>query len=172
MALTKNQIMKNLIATVFFFWCCLMTSNSQVPRAFKYQAIVRDNANQLLTNQSVSFRISILQGSSSGTAVYTETQTVMTNDNGLVNLNIGNGVTTDSLNKLNWSAGVFFLKVEMDQTGGSDYVSIGTSPILSVPYALYAANGPQGPKGDQGVQGPEGPQGLQGIQGPQGPKGP
>ena len=103
-----------------------------------------------------------------------EIQSATTDQNGLVSLNIGSGISSDSLSKVNWSGGAFFLKVEMDETGGTNYSLIGTSPILSVPLALYAANGPQGsqgPKGDQGIQGPEGPQGPQGIQGPQGTAG-
>jgi len=156
------------------------TMFSQVPQAFKYQAVIRDNAGNPVLNQSVAIRLSILQGSSGGTVIYSETQSVETNDKGLVTLNVGEGLSSDSLSKVNWSGGSFFLKVEMDATGGTNYTLMGTSPILSVPLALYAANGPQGPqgpqgpkgdKGDQGIEGPQGPQGIQGIQGVAGPEG-
>jgi hypothetical protein len=64
---------------------------AQVPEKMKYQAVARDNAGNILSNQLISFRISILQGSSSGTSVYSETHQLTTNDFGLANLNIGNG---------------------------------------------------------------------------------
>jgi Chaperone of endosialidase/Collagen triple helix repeat (20 copies) len=143
----------------------------QAPQAFKYQAVIRDNAGKPIVSQLVSFRISILQGSIAGTNVYKETQSTTTNQEGLVSLNVGEGISSDSLSKVNWSGGSFFLKVEMDATGGTNYTQIGIAPILSVPMALYATNGPQGPQGPQGLQGPAGPTGPVGPTGPMGPTG-
>ena len=61
---------------------------AQTPQAFKYQALVRDNVGNILEDQNVSFQISILEGSASGTSVYVETHSEMTNEFGLVNLEI------------------------------------------------------------------------------------
>jgi hypothetical protein len=92
----------------------------------------------LVTNQAVGIHISILQTSASGTAVYTETQTPTTNLNGLVTIEIGNGTSTDDFSVIDWSADTYFIKTEIDPTGGINYTITGISQLLSVPYALHA----------------------------------
>ena len=152
---------------------------AQSPNKINYQAVARDNSGNTLPNTAVSFRLSVLQGSASGTAVFSETHNLLTNAFGLANIAIGGGtVVSGTMSGINWSAGPYFIKVELDTTGGSNYALMGTSELLSVPYALYAANvgtpgpqGPQGPAGAQGVQGVQGPQGAQGTAGPAGPSG-
>jgi hypothetical protein len=85
-------------------------------------------------------RISILQGSASGTAAYVETQSGSTNGNGLLTLTVGNGsVVSGSMASIDWTAGPYFIKTETDPTGGTTYTITGTAQMLSVPYALYAA---------------------------------
>jgi len=49
--------------------------SAQTPQSFRYQAVARDNSGNILANQSISFRISILSGSVSGTVAYSETHT-------------------------------------------------------------------------------------------------
>jgi uncharacterized protein (TIGR02145 family) len=111
----------------------------QVPQKMSYQAVIRNSSDQLVTNHSVGMRISILQGSSNGTAVYVETQTPITNSNGLATLEIGGGtVVTGTFASINWSTGVYFIKTETDPAGGTSYTITGTSQLLSVPYALYS----------------------------------
>ena len=112
---------------------------AQSPDAFKYQAVARDASGAVLANKNISLRISILEGSSSGTAVFEEVHTSMTNEFGLVNLEIGNGFNlTGSIAGVKWADNDHFLKVEMDPAGGSSYILTGTSQLLSVPYALHA----------------------------------
>ncbi|MCK4700529.1 MAG: hypothetical protein KAT38_09350, partial [Bacteroidales bacterium] len=112
---------------------------AQTPQAFNYQAIARDKAGNILSNQQVSIKISILQGDVVGPAVYQETHTSTTNDFGLINLSIGNGnQELEGFNKIDWSQGPYFIKIEMDENGGSNYREMGTAELLSVPYALYA----------------------------------
>ena len=114
---------------------------AQTPQNFKYQAVARDNIGNILNNQLVSFRISILQGSSTGVSVYSETHQMMTTDFGLVNLNIGSGfIVSGNFTSIDWSSTSYFLKLEMDPAGGSGYQVLGTSQLLSVPYALYSEN--------------------------------
>jgi hypothetical protein len=108
---------------------------SQSPQKMSYQAVIRDAGSALVTSHAVGMRISILQGSSSGTVVYTETQTPGTNTNGLVSIEIGGGTGFDAID---WSSGPYFLKTETDPTGGTNYSISGTSQLLSVPYALYS----------------------------------
>lgn len=115
------------------------TTQAQAPQAFKYQAVARDASGNTLANQNVSFRISILQGSSSGTTVYSETHATTTNAYGLANLNIGAGtVVSGTFASISWGGNNYFIKVEMDPAGGTAYMLMGTTQLLSVPYALYA----------------------------------
>jgi hypothetical protein len=112
---------------------------AQVPEAFNYQAVVRNSSGEILANQNVSFRISILQGSESGAVLYSETHAVSTNAFGLVNLTIGNGtVVSGTFSPTGWGAASHFLKVEIDPSGGSTFTHLGTSELLSVPYAFHA----------------------------------
>ena len=172
--------------TLFFFLLTTISVFAQSPEKMSYQAVIRDATNTLLTNQSVGMQISILQTTINGTSVYTETQTVTTNINGLVSIEIGSGVSSDSFSAIDWSAGPYFIKTETDPDGGDVYTITGTSQLMSVPYAMYAKTsgsstpGPQGAQGAQGPQGATGPigptgatgdEGVQGIQGGQGPQG-
>ncbi|MCK4698771.1 MAG: hypothetical protein KAT38_00485, partial [Bacteroidales bacterium] len=112
---------------------------AQTPQSFKYQAVARDAGGDVVADQAVGMQISILQSSTSGTAVYVETFIPTTNEFGLINLNIGAGtVVSSDLSTIDWSADTYFLKVEMDITGGTTYEEYGTSQLLSVPYALHA----------------------------------
>ena len=166
--------MKKLIITSLFSLSLLMTW-AQAPQKMTFQAVVRNASDALISNSNVGMRISILQGSANGTAVYIENHTPTTNINGLATLEIGGGtVTTGVFSSIDWATGPYFLKTETDPAGGTSYTVTGTSQLLSVPYALYAANSGSstpGPQGIQGIQGPIGPTGPQGIQGPAGPTG-
>ncbi len=121
---------------------------AQAPQKMSYQAVIRNSSNALITSTPVGMQISILQGSSTGTAVYVETQTVSTNANGLVSLEIGSGTpVTGTFAAINWAVGPYFIKTETDPTGGSAYTIVGTNELMSVPYALYSANGTNGQVG-------------------------
>lgn len=119
----------------------LLTTNvfAQAPGKMSYQAVVRDAGNALVTNQMVGTQISILEGSSSGNAIYVETQTPTSNTNGLLSLEIGTGtVVSGDFTSIDWTNGPYFIKTETDPTGGTDYTITGTSQLMSVPYALHA----------------------------------
>src|SRR5512145_1061421 len=113
-------------------------ANAQAPQKMSYQAVIRNSSNALVTSGIIGMRISILQGSASGPAVYTETRTALTNANGLVSIEIGTGTTSENFSNIDWANGPYFLKTETDPTGGTNYTITGTSQLLSVPYALYA----------------------------------
>ncbi len=112
---------------------------AQTPQKLSYQAVVRNSSGGLVTSHTVGMKISILQGSESGTAVYVETHTLTTNSNGLATIDIGGGsVVSGNFSTIPWGSGSYFLKTETDPTGGASYSITGTSQLLSVPYALFS----------------------------------
>jgi hypothetical protein len=118
-----------------------LTLWAQSPQKMSYQAVVRDGSNNLVTSTAVGMRISILQGTPAGTEVYKElfSPDPQTNVNGLVTLEIGTGIPlTGTFASINWSNGPYYIKVETDPDGGTNYTITGTCQILSVPYSLYA----------------------------------
>jgi hypothetical protein len=132
--------MKNLFT---LFAAVVLTANvfAQAPQKMSYQAVIRNSSNALVSSTAVGMRISILQATSTGTAVYVETQTPTTNANGLVSIEIGAGTAvTGTFAGIDWSAGPYFIKTETDPAGGTSYSITGTSQLLSVPYALSAAS--------------------------------
>ena len=139
---------------------------AQAPQQMNYQAVVRDASGQPLpSGTTVSIKLQIHQGSPSGAIVYTETQSVTTNQFGLISYAIGyNG----NLASVNWGNGAKYLQVLIDETGGSNFTDMGTTQLLSVPYALYAGNAASGTAGPTGSQGATGANGLPGIQGANG----
>ena len=133
--------MKKILTLVLFVLISFAISYGQVPQAFKYQAIARDNNGNPLINQDIGLRISLLQGDKDGSVVYSEMQNLITNSYGLIDMDIGNGVALfGSFKDNDWRNAPYYLKIEMDIHGGTDYHLMGTSELLSVPYALYAAN--------------------------------
>lgn len=117
----------------------VLTLQAQPPQKISYQAVVRNSTNALVTNQPVGVKITILQGSATGTPVFAETHTPTTNANGLINIVIGTGSPAiNGLLDVVWSTGPYFIKTEIDPAGGTAYSITSTSELLSVPYALYA----------------------------------
>lgn len=110
---------------------------AQVPSQFTYQAVVRDANGSLVANGNVGLQMTLLQGSATGTAVWSSTQTVTTNANGLFTVAVGAGGA--SLDDVDWSQGPYFLKSEVDPTGGNNYTVSTVQQLLSVPYAMRAA---------------------------------
>jgi len=170
------------ITLILIFIATSLSVMAQAPDKISYQAIVRNSSDQILTNQSVGIQISLLEGSTSGNAIYVETQNPTTNNNGLLSIEIGTGTnTTGIFSDIDWGNNLYFIKTEIDPTGGTNYTITGISQLMSVPYALYAKTsgssipgpiGETGATGPQGPTGPAGPTGETGATGPQGPIGP
>ncbi|MEX2379097.1 MAG: hypothetical protein WD530_00010, partial [Vicingaceae bacterium] len=142
--MNKSSLTSSLICLLICFHLHFNTTLAQSPEGVNYQAIARDNNGNALTNQMISVRFGIIQGSANGNLLYEEQyDMITTNDFGLFNLVIGEGVNTNNGNlsnfsQINWGAGPFFLKVEVDP--GSGFEDLGTTKLVSVPYALYAKN--------------------------------
>ena len=110
---------------------------SQAPNLMSYQAVIWDASGNLVSEKMVSIKISILQGSVTGTSVYSETHRLQTNINGLVSLMIGGGTNaTGKISEINWGGGSYFLKTETDPSGGVNFSITGTTQVVSVPYSL------------------------------------
>ncbi len=120
------------IFTILVFLGLALVAFSQVPNKVNYQAVLRDASGTIKANTGVTLGVSILQGSATGTEVFAEDHAVTTNEFGLINIEIGS-VNSAAFGAIDWSNGPYFLKVSVDGT------SLGTSQILSVPYALYSS---------------------------------
>ena len=110
---------------------------AQAPQGFNYQATVRNSSGALLLNQIVLVKFNVLQNSATGTLVYSENQTANTDDLGHIALVVGQGTaTTGTFSNINWGSGSHYLGIELNT--GTGFVTMGTTQLLSVPYALYA----------------------------------
>ncbi|MBP6976871.1 MAG: fibrobacter succinogenes major paralogous domain-containing protein [Bacteroidales bacterium] len=112
---------------------------AQVPEAINYQAIIRGNTDAVLSNEPVNIRISLLEDNITGNVVYCENHSTTTNNYGIVNLAIGTGtVISGTFDSIDWGGSYHFVKIELDTAGGTNYYHMGTSQLLTVPYAFYA----------------------------------
>ena len=116
-----------------------MLGISQAPQRINFQSVLRNTNGEVVSNRTVSLRISILSDSITGPAVYVETHARTTDAGGLMSLQIGSGtVLSGVFATINWGNLAHFIKLEVDFNGGNNYVLLGTQELLSVPYALYA----------------------------------
>ena len=127
--------MKKLVLTLTLAIAALL-SFAQIPQSFSYQAVVRDAENQLIVSKPMIVELSILQGSDDGMLVYSEKHVVTSNQNGLISLKMGAGVSSDDFSAIDWSNAPYFVKTEIEVDGKT---IVGVTPLLAVPYALYAA---------------------------------
>ncbi len=129
----KNTLLLTIISLLTF------STFAQSPDLFSYQAVVRDNAGNVVASSAVSLRFSILQTTATGTAQYVETHNPTTDANGLVSIMIGGGtVSSGTFASIDWANDKYFLKVELDPTGGSSFSNMGITQLISVPYAKHA----------------------------------
>jgi len=135
----NSKILKNLAGIICSFMF-VFTCKAQAPQAFNYQAIVRNASGNPITDSNLTIRATIHSDSANGTILYQETQAVETNNFGLINLQIGNGVVvTGNFSTITWGTVTPWIQIEANF--GSGYISMGATQLLSVPYALNALNG-------------------------------
>jgi len=142
---------------LLFTFCCMVATFeaiSQAPQRFSFQAVVRDANQNLIVSSSIGVKVAIHQNAADGTIVYEElfNPNPVTNANGLLTLEIGGGIAiSGNFASINWGAGSYYLEAMIDPTGQTDYTLNTTSQLLSVPYALHAANAGGGdlPQGTQ-----------------------
>lgn len=135
--------MKNItrfIAVSLLLCAHTMVAKAQAPQYVNYQAVARNGTGAPILNSSVAVRVSIRDGAAAGPVLYSERDTATTNAFGLFTCKIGAGnVISGTFNSINWASGDKYMQVELDATGGSSYTDMGTTQLLSVPYALHAA---------------------------------
>ena len=133
--------MKKFYIFLYLVIASLTQLQAQAPQGFNYQATVRNTTGELIINSNVYFKFNVIQGSQTAVPVFTETHYVPTDDLGQVTLIIGEGTAnTGVFSEIDWSLGSYFLGIELSINGDNDYVAMGTTQLLSVPFALYAAN--------------------------------
>jgi len=162
------------ILTFFILLSASILVKAQAPDSINYQAIARNSAGVELGGRTLSIRFILHQGSATGPHLMTDIHaTVTTNPFGLFTTYIGSGTDSNSIAGINWaSVGAVFLEVDVDTTGGaSNWITMGTTQLMSVPYALFAAHSLSGPIGPTGLQGPAGPTGTTGPTGNAGTNG-
>ncbi|HNV82591.1 MAG TPA: hypothetical protein PKH45_12165, partial [Tenuifilaceae bacterium] len=136
--------MKRVLLPLIILGLCFLQALGQNPGGFNYQAVIRNSAGEIIQNHPVGIRISILKGGVTGDAVYVETFSTVTNSFGLVNLIVGSGNPKEgTFSDVEWSSDSHFIKVEIDIQGGSSYTEMGTTQLLSVPYAMHAKSASQ-----------------------------
>jgi len=132
--------MKKLITLVLAL--SLYGVNAQTSSNFSYQCSVRDNAGNLIENSAIGVEFTILKGGVSGTEVFQEVHNVNTSADGKLTLMIGDGsvINGTDLQAIDWGSDVYYLKMSMDVSGGTNYSEMSNTQLVSVPYALYAEN--------------------------------
>ena len=133
-----NSICIKRLSTLLILSLFSLIAYSQTPEGFNYQSVVRNASGEILANANVGVQFKLHQTTADGTVIYTETHTPTTNAYGVFNLVVGQGTTTDDFSSVDWSADSYFIEVSIDVAGGTTYVSMGTTQLLSVPYALQA----------------------------------
>ena len=128
-----------LLTTLCFLLFTLFVNAQIPPNAFNYSAVARNAAGQPIATTTIGIQITILKTSPTGASQYSENHFVNTDAFGLFNLVIGAGaVQSGSMATIDWSNDNYYLKVGMDASGGINFLTMGTTQLLSVPYALYA----------------------------------
>jgi hypothetical protein len=128
-----------LLSTLCFLLLTLVVNAQTPPNAFNYSAVARNAAGQPIATATIGIQISILKTSPTGASQYSENHFVNTDAYGLFNLVIGAGaVQSGSMATIDWSNDNYYLKVGMDAAGGTNFLTMGTTQLLSVPYAMYA----------------------------------
>jgi hypothetical protein len=128
-----------LLSTLCFLLLTLVVNAQTPPNAFNYSAVARNAAGQPIATATIGIQVTILKTSPAGASQYSENHIVNTDDFGLFNLVIGAGaVQSGSMTTIDWSIDNYYLQVGMDAAGSTNFLTMGTTQLLSVPYALHA----------------------------------
>jgi hypothetical protein len=145
MLLTQNLMKNQIFRQSLLFFFCLLTSSifllAQAPQGIPYQAIARNASGVAISNTAVKVRFSIRDSIATGAIKYQETHNPTTSALGLFSVNVGMGiVVSGTFSGINWGKNAKFLQVELDPAGGANFTDLGTTQMMSVPYALFAGS--------------------------------
>ena len=156
-----------------YFMCCLLAAfSAHAQTGINYQGVAFDRAGEIVLDGNISIVFTVVTDDANGHAIYVESHQLSTNQYGQFTTIVGTGTPgLGDWNTINWETSSHFLTVQIDPEGGSDFITIGTTEFLSVPYAFHARRALKGPQGPQGIQGPQGADGEKGLLGVPGPKG-
>ncbi|MDB4655550.1 DUF1566 domain-containing protein [Flavobacteriales bacterium] len=131
--------MKKILTLLLLVVATVAVNAQAPPEAFNYSAVARDANSNPIANSTIGIQISIKVGSPLGATVYQENHFVNTDDFGLFNLIVGGGsILSGTIADIDWSLDDYYLQVGMDASGGTNFLNMGSTQLLSVPYALYA----------------------------------
>ena len=160
-----------LLLLIFHFSVFTFHCEAQIPQALNYQAVLRNSSGNPFINTTACMRFSIRNGQFNP-IIYQETQSVTTNGFGLFTVKLGTGtVVTGPFAAITWNTGNQYLQAEMDLSCTNTWTYMGTTELLTVPFAFYAASGTPGPTGAIGANGIDGSTGATGINGATGATG-
>jgi len=144
--------MRTLLSFITLLLFCT-SAFSQTPQAFQYQAVLRYDDGNPITNTDVNLKVSILSDTVQNVIEYSEIQNTITDNFGRVNLQVGEGeILIGDFAEINWGLGQYFIRIEFDPLGGTAYQLLGQSQLLSVPYAQYANHSGDIYEAGQGIE--------------------
>jgi len=134
--------MKKVYLLFALIICTLVDLSAQsVPLGINYQAAARDAQGNILVNQEVRLRISLLSDGAEGHVLYREVHNTKTNKLGLFRLVIGQGKPVAGVfSEVTWSENEVWMDIALFDEGENRFQSVGTSRLLAVPYAFHAAS--------------------------------
>ena len=133
--------MKRILTLLVFVLSAISFAYAQPACTVKYQAVARDANDNIYPTRALGVQVKIRSGGADGAEVYIESHGPTTTTLGLFNIEVGAGAPEQgSWEDIDWSATTYYMEVLMDLDGGTNYKSVGVSPILAVPIAMWAKN--------------------------------
>jgi hypothetical protein len=149
------SLLKSLLLVCLVF--IAGTTIAQPPPAWNQQAVAKDSYNNVAKNRKVFIKVAIYQQAAvNGITVWEEAFEAVTDADGVFSIIVGRGTVIGGLTprladvgKIDWANGPFFINMKVAVAPSipapwwipaDNYVEVGTSQILSVPYAIYAGN--------------------------------
>lgn len=139
-----KKLLLFLIAANLLGGFALSAQSTAAAQGMNYQAVARDAAGQVIANLPVSLKISLVSKNGNQTEYYNETHQVVTDQNGLFKIIIGEGKdASGKLADVPWSKDQIWLNIAMDDKAGKNFALVSSAKLLSVPYAFHAATASQ-----------------------------
>ncbi|MBX2928055.1 MAG: hypothetical protein KF852_09490 [Saprospiraceae bacterium] len=131
---------KHILLTFLLLLAGLFVWAQGVPQGINYQAVARDLKGEPLANHAIGIRIALLAGGPEGKSAYAETHHLTTNDLGLFQLIVGQGVpeTGSDFTRVPWAEHEIWMELALDEKGDGNFLALSASRLMAVPYAFHA----------------------------------